>query len=242
MSNVRFSQLPTVVALKDNDIFAISSPDTATPPVYTSAQAPISQVAAKIVEDTTFTTSLNTTNKTVAGAINETLSNFANEYSASSTYAVGDCVLYAGSIYQCTTAIPSGEAWDSTHWTQIKAVDVGSGSSGGHNYSTDEQVVGTWVDGSTVYEKTVYDAGGVRGNFDIPHNVSNLDRVISYSGTVKDTAFSTYHDIWSIPRLDTIMVGIDRFTTTAVKVVNPTQFDTRLVDWYITFRYTKSSS
>ena len=25
---------------------------------------------------------------------------------------------------------------------------------GGHNYSTQEQVVGTWIDGSTVYEKT----------------------------------------------------------------------------------------
>lgn len=24
-----------------------------------------------------------------------------------------------------------------------------------HNYSTDEQIVGTWIDGSTVYEKTL---------------------------------------------------------------------------------------
>lgn len=71
MSNIRFSQLPTTVALKDNDILAVSSPDTSTPPVYTSVQSPVSQVAAKIVEDTTFTTSLKTSNKTVAGAINE---------------------------------------------------------------------------------------------------------------------------------------------------------------------------
>lgn len=39
--------------------------------------------------------------------------------------------------------------------------DAGLGSSGGgggpsrHNYSTSEQVVGTWTDGSTLYEKTV---------------------------------------------------------------------------------------
>ena len=71
MSNIRFSQLPTVVSLKDSDLFAISSPDTSTPPVYTSVQSPISQVAAKIVEGTTFTTSMPTTNKTVAGAIQE---------------------------------------------------------------------------------------------------------------------------------------------------------------------------
>jgi hypothetical protein len=29
------------------------------------------------------------------------------------------------------------------------------GGGGGHNYSTEEQVIGTWIDGSTLYEKTV---------------------------------------------------------------------------------------
>jgi hypothetical protein len=29
------------------------------------------------------------------------------------------------------------------------------GGGGGHNYSTDEQVIGTWIDGSTLYEKTI---------------------------------------------------------------------------------------
>ena len=71
MSNIRFSQLPTVVALKDSDIVALSSPDTSNPPVYTSVKAKMSLVAAKIVEETTFTTSLPTNIKTVAGAIQE---------------------------------------------------------------------------------------------------------------------------------------------------------------------------
>ena len=30
-----------------------------------------------------------------------------------------------------------------------------------HNYSTDEQVVGTWIDGSTLYEKTFVFSGGL---------------------------------------------------------------------------------
>lgn len=72
MSNVRISQLSTVVALTDNDLMLVSSADTSTTPTtYASVKSPISQVAAKIVEDTTFTTSLPTTNKTVAGAISE---------------------------------------------------------------------------------------------------------------------------------------------------------------------------
>ena len=32
--------------------------------------------------------------------------------------------------------------------------NVNIGSGGGHTYSTSEQVVGTWIDGSTIYEIT----------------------------------------------------------------------------------------
>lgn len=37
-------------------------------------------------------------------------------YSASSTYEVGDHVLYDGVEYVCTKAITSPEVWDSSHW------------------------------------------------------------------------------------------------------------------------------
>lgn len=44
-----------------------------------------------------------------------------NEYSPSSTYAVGDYVLKDGKTYKCTTAIASsGEAWNTAHWTEVK--------------------------------------------------------------------------------------------------------------------------
>ena len=44
------------------------------------------------------------------------LNNFAPAYSASSTYAVGDTVIYKGQLYKCTTAISTAEAWNSSHW------------------------------------------------------------------------------------------------------------------------------
>ena len=47
----------------------------------------------------------------------------ADEYSASSTYAVGDMVLKDGQLYECNTAITTAEAWTAAHWT---AVTVGS--------------------------------------------------------------------------------------------------------------------
>lgn len=47
----------------------------------------------------------------------------ADEYSSSSTYAVGDIVNYLGTIYRCTTAITTAENWTAGHWTAIKIAD-----------------------------------------------------------------------------------------------------------------------
>lgn len=41
------------------------------------------------------------------------------EYSASSTYAVGDIVLKDGQLYECNTAISTAEAWTAAHWTAV---------------------------------------------------------------------------------------------------------------------------
>lgn len=45
--------------------------------------------------------------------------NIAAEYSASSTYAVGDYCIYDGQLYRCTTAITTAEAWTAAHWTMV---------------------------------------------------------------------------------------------------------------------------
>lgn len=43
----------------------------------------------------------------------------APTYSSSATYAVGDYVYYSGSLYRCTTAITTAEAWTAAHWTSV---------------------------------------------------------------------------------------------------------------------------
>ena len=111
---------------------------------------------------------------------------------------------------------------------------------GKHSYSLDEQIVGWWIDGRPIYEKTVYGAGGVTGDFTITHGISNLDRVLSYTGSVNDTQYSTYGDKWVLPRMANPFIGIDSVTSTVIKVINPSAFSTRLVDWYITLRYIKT--
>lgn len=53
----------------------------------------------------------------------------------------------------------------------------------GDLYSTDEKMIGQWVDGKPVYQKTV-DCGALPNNTlkTVAHNISNMDRCISISG------------------------------------------------------------
>ena len=54
-----------------------------------------------------------------------------------------------------------------------------------HHYSTTEQVVGTWIDGSTIYEKTQY--GGItfssQGTW-YNTDITNIDKVVSVQGSI----------------------------------------------------------
>ena len=95
-------------------------------------------------------------NTTVKSVTDTTLSNIAEDYDATSTYAVGDCVLYQRVLYQCTTAIPTAEAWNSAHWTAVKAVDVGSGGGGASSLHdlTDVDDTGKTTGDTIVYNST----------------------------------------------------------------------------------------
>lgn len=48
------------------------------------------------------------------------MANIAPAYDASSTYAVGEYVMYNNALYRCTTAITTAEAWTAAHWTAAK--------------------------------------------------------------------------------------------------------------------------
>lgn len=46
----------------------------------------------------------------------------APAFSDQSTYALGDYVIYDGKLYECTTAITTAGAWDSSKWTESKVM------------------------------------------------------------------------------------------------------------------------
>jgi hypothetical protein len=74
-------------------------------------------------DNTVNVTRLGSILSTLWGKIKTALGNKANKtdlaptYSASSTYAVGDTVIYSNTLYRCTTAITTAEAWTAAHWT-----------------------------------------------------------------------------------------------------------------------------
>lgn len=79
-----------------------------------------------------------------------------------------------------------------------KALD---GKDGMHHYSTDEQVVGTWIDGSTLYEKTYSVSSSVsigtswsETGFELPANTNRVIEGFMYrnaqSGALMYAAFS----------------------------------------------------
>ena len=41
----------------------------------------------------------------------------SDEYSSSSTYKLGQLCIHDNTLYRCTTAINTAEAWNSAHWT-----------------------------------------------------------------------------------------------------------------------------
>lgn len=67
------------------------------------------------------------------------------------------------------------------------ASEISSIVGGSHSYSETEQEVGTWIDGSPVYEKVV-DLGALPNNTtkNIAHNISNLGLLISATFAATD--------------------------------------------------------
>lgn len=103
-----------------------------------------------------------------------------------------------------TTVIanPSGAATDILNKLQVGATiyslpSGGGGESNEHNYNANEQIAGTWIDGSILYEKTVTFGAITSGSRDyaIATGLSNVDKIICYWGTIYNSAGTQYRQI-----------------------------------------------
>ena len=111
-------------------------------------------------------------------------------------------------------------------------------------YSLEEREVGVWADGRPLYEKTYYNAGAITGVVAIPHGISDLERVVSFRGSVLDSnATPADYTRYALPRVavDGYNIGLDVVSDTDIRVAVPNIFGTRLYGWYVTIQYIKSS-
>lgn len=178
------SQLNTIAQAHDSDLFEVAAVDAQSSSGYTSGKMSAEVLAEGMLSTFTYPTAMpDMQNKTITGALNQLLANFAPAYDDTETYAEGDVVTYQGQLYKCETAVSTAETFDPTKWAAIVVTEL----SGGHNYSTSEHVVGTWIDGKPVYEKTIYCGdGGISTTVNVPHNILGLKRVIKLFGCSED--------------------------------------------------------
>lgn len=160
----------------------------------------------------------------------ETLSNWAEVGSGGGTsYAAGDGIVIDNDEI-------SVDEMASTDMTEI-VTPKPSVMSRRFKYSTDEQVIGTWVDGKPLYQKTVY-----MNRSDIGTNVlvdDSIDKITNMNGVA-------YWGIYTlpIPHVSTqninnqISVWIE--SVKYIKVLTGS-IVTGTIDCYVTIRYTKTT-
>ena len=111
------------------------------------------------------------------------------------------------------------------------------------DYSLIEQRTGQrWINGKPIYQKTIYYAGGSSGGrYNIPHGISNLDKLIYLEGFYTDSSGDNPHMI--LPRIatDGYHIGINSADNTYITMTFSTVWGSRLTDVYITIRYTKTT-
>ena len=77
----------------------------------------------------TYVLSKKYTDQAVSSSGGNANQNIAEAYSSTSTYTVGDYVIYNGLLYKCTTAVVAAESFDSAKWSHVIVTDeMGSGS------------------------------------------------------------------------------------------------------------------
>ena len=106
-----------------------------------------------------------------------------------------------------------------------------------HNYSTEEQVVGTWIDGKPLYEKTI-DLGYLpdNGTKQVNHNISNLRFVTNINGFAYSTTILPLPNIHPNGIQYAVSVGI---TATTINISTGT--DRSSFYGYLTLQYTKTT-
>lgn len=110
------------------------------------------------------------------------------------------------------------------------------------NYSADEKIVGTWIDGKTLYQKTItLGALPKAGQKTVPHGIADLEFVVKISGSSAgiDGGVMCFIPIPQVTHIEAYNINI-YITDTAV-VIHTGSYDRSVyTESYVTLTYTKT--
>jgi hypothetical protein len=156
---------------------------------------------------------------------------------ASQAISAGIYFYLDGTLVRAKTAIANGATF--TLNTNYEAVTDGALNES-DIYSTEEHVVGKWIDGSILYEKTI-DCGELPNNTtkSVSHSISNLGRIvdiacIQYNGL--NTEWGTVPDVNISSLANQLRVSVN---TTKVNLQSGGNYSGYYA--YCTLKYTKTS-
>ena len=133
---------------------------------------------------------------------------------------------------------------------QVKALIGNIKGKDGENfsiYSTNEQVVGKWINGKPIYRKTMEFSNLSSGENRIPHGIADVD-IIMVDRAHSFAANGTYSELWQIGNTNSSASNFSQFSVSLVWTTN-SMFDvyigsglvSRLPKLVITFEYTKTT-
>ena len=106
----------------------------------------------------------------------------------------------------------------------------------GIKYSTTEQVIGEWIDGKPLYQKTVNT--GLPSATGVPHGVSNFDKCVNIMGLLVYSAADTWEPIPSVKdSSSSIRVQCNK---TSIYITKQGSL-AAIADSYVTIQYTKTT-
>lgn len=130
------SELTTQPTANLSDLFEVSVVNAQSASGYSSKKMSAEVIAEGIVNTYNYPTAMPAMqNRSIIGAINALLSNFAPIYDATLTYEEDDLVTYNGVLYKANQDISTAEEWNSSHWTQTTVAESGGGGGGGGDAS-----------------------------------------------------------------------------------------------------------
>ena len=111
------------------------------------------------------------------------------------------------------------------------------------DYSTTEKVLGTWIDGKPLYQKTVHTgAFSNKSLISANHNISNLGEIVSIDSVCHDSNNGTYCPIPYVQDNNANQFAKLQVTNTTIQILNRNfDFSAFISDSYVTIRYTKTT-